>query len=380
MKIKALLSLGFLAISASNAVAQTLVANDVGMGLIISPNVNGNLCAGYQDFIVKVSNYGNNAVTSFDLTWSLNGTVIGQRNFPTALNTYNQPNSTINTNLGMFQLAYNTPTVLKIWTSNPNGTTDNNRTNDTMTYTLTANDAGISLNPMNDTTICYNGTLTLDAGYNAYTDYSWSNGTQAQLNTITQPGRYWIWAYSNQGCQAFDTFDVTEIPEPQLGNLAIADMGQMNFNFSLSNPISVNGVSWNFGDGSPLETGLGSKSHQYQTPGTYTVEVTLSNDCGSILVSREVNAQKATSIKNIDDLVKAISLYPNPAKNSINITYPKNIIQVKSISILNIAGQVVYTTNEPQDLINIENLNTGLYQVMITTNKGVATKKIEIIK
>src|SRR5690606_737503 len=113
---------------------------------------------------------------------------------------------------------YNTPTQLKVWTSDPNGNPDSRKTNDTFTIVLDATDPGIQLNELNDTFMRYNSSLILDAGYSAYTDYPWSNGTQAQLNTITQPGRYWIWAYSNQGCQAFDTFTVTEIGEPAITN------------------------------------------------------------------------------------------------------------------------------------------------------------------
>lgn len=380
MKIKALLSLGLLTLGLQNAQAQTLVADDVGMNLVISPNVNGNLCAGYQDLIVKVSNYGNNTVTSFDLTWSFNGVVQGTRSVSSSLNTFNQANSTVNQNLGMFQLTYNTPVVLKVWTSNPNGTNDNKKSNDTLTYTLNANDPGIILNPLNDTTVCYNGSLTLDAGYNAYTDYTWSNGTQAQLNTIQDPGRYWIWAYNNQGCQAFDTFTVTEIPEPQLGNLAISDIGQMTFNFSLSNPISVTNVTWDYGDGSPMDFGLGIKSHAYATPGQYTVTLTLSNECGSITVTRVIHASQTTSIKNIEELTKAINLYPIPATESINITYPKNLVKLQAVSIINNLGQNVLHVKEPGDLIDITSLNSGLYQLMLHTDKGVATKKIEILR
>lgn len=377
MKLKSLLA--SLLLSATVPAVVNAQTDDVGVNTIISPNINGNICTGYNDLIVKVSNYGTNMVSSFNLTWSLDNIVQGTRNVSSNLNTYNQPNSTININLGMFYLPYNTPTQLKVWTSDPNGNPDSRKTNDTFTIVLDATDPGIQLNELNDTFMCYNSSLILDAGYSAYTDYTWSNGTQAQLNTITQPGRYWIWAYNNQGCQAFDTFTVTEIGEPAITNLGITDLGDLKFNFMLSNPVNVTDVTWNFGDGSPVETGTGNKTHTYANEGDYTVEITLENECGQVVISQVIHVQNITSIKNVKDLVNAINFYPNPATSYLNITYPKNLVEVYSVSLVNTTGQTVLFSESATDLIDVSDIASGLYNVVLHTSKGIASKKVEIL-
>jgi hypothetical protein len=71
------------------------------------------------------------------------------------------------------------------------------------------------------------------------------------------------------------------------------------------------------------------------------------------------------------------TLYPNPARDQINITTDNEIIRV---DIFNQLGQVVYTQTVKN---NYFNLNTsqytdGIYFVRITTDEGVATKKVLI--
>ncbi|WP_298397048.1 T9SS type A sorting domain-containing protein [Flavobacterium sp.] len=67
-------------------------------------------------------------------------------------------------------------------------------------------------------------------------------------------------------------------------------------------------------------------------------------------------------------------LYPNPAKNLLHIEV-KNEIEISSISIYNMLGQVVLTTTNPSNTIEVSNLKTGNYFIKVTTDKGTATSK-----
>src|SRR5690606_8879838 len=143
-------------------------------------------------------------------------------------------NNFVSVNLGNVYYPHNVPITIKAWTSFPNGQIDLDNSNDTLTETITATMQGIILNELNDTTICKGDSLLLDAGFNANTDYTWSNGTQAQENIITLPGTYWLWAYNPSGCQAFDTFEVTISPDPSAGpNVVGIDNGAGNFTFNI---------------------------------------------------------------------------------------------------------------------------------------------------
>lgn len=70
------------------------------------------------------------------------------------------------------------------------------------------------------------------------------------------------------------------------------------------------------------------------------------------------------------------TLYPNPAKNVLNIS-TKSSIEVHSITIYNLLGQVVLAIPNAQNLntVDISSLKTGHYFLKITSDKGSATEK-----
>lgn len=72
-----------------------------------------------------------------------------------------------------------------------------------------------------------------------------------------------------------------------------------------------------------------------------------------------------------------LSVYPNPAKDYVNITNSGSTI-VEKVTIVDVNGRVVKTvTSNSNDVrINISDLNTGVYFMNINTNEGPTTKKI----
>lgn len=64
-------------------------------------------------------------------------------------------------------------------------------------------------------------------------------------------------------------------------------------------------------------------------------------------------------------------LYPNPANGIINIEFPvRNDLRVTKVEIYNMLGQMVYSEDKGSDKINVSNLQTGIYHLKATTNKG----------
>jgi aminopeptidase N len=74
------------------------------------------------------------------------------------------------------------------------------------------------------------------------------------------------------------------------------------------------------------------------------------------------------------ELNKAISVYPNPAKNSIFIQKPSTLL-IDSVTIKNNLGQIVLN-NASSDEIDLTHLNAGIYFVSIKTDGGIFNKKI----
>jgi hypothetical protein len=74
--------------------------------------------------------------------------------------------------------------------------------------------------------------------------------------------------------------------------------GNATVNFA-NTSTGANSYSWNFGDGSPLETGA-SPSHTYTTPGIYTVILTSKSAAGcSETATVVITVQNVTSVRNI---------------------------------------------------------------------------------
>jgi hypothetical protein len=83
------------------------------------------------------------------------------------------------------------------------------------------------------------------------------------------------------------------------------------------------------------------------------------------------------------DLNNQIKVYPNPAKDFVNINISDYANDVTEIKIYNIQGQIVRSIkvqNETIVQIPLDNLTSGFYFAQIYSTKGVSTKKIIINK
>ena len=76
--------------------------------------------------------------------------------------------------------------------------------------------------------------------------------------------------------------------------------------------------------------------------------------------------------------VKGMMVYPNPAKDMLNISAEN----MRRITISNVLGQIVYdkNTNSDNEIINMSQYEAGIYMVRIATENGVAVKRISVAK
>lgn len=79
----------------------------------------------------------------------------------------------------------------------------------------------------------------------------------------------------------------------------------------------------------------------------------------------------AAQVKN-----NKLTAYPNPFADVLNISDVKN---VKSISIVDIAGRIVKTIEKPSSSLQLKELNSGMYMVILNMNDG-SRQTIKAIK
>ena len=115
------------------------------------------------------------------------------------------------------------------------------------------------------------------------------------------------------------------------------------------------------------------------TPNT-TYQIQVQSNCGNSNLSgwSEPITVTTTGIDNY--LLNSITLYPNPAKDVVNVQSTMNNVQLKGIEVIDVYGKVVRTvvetmcTSSLQTQINVSGLAAGMYFVRVTTEQGVATK------
>jgi hypothetical protein len=81
----------------------------------------------------------------------------------------------------------------------------------------------------------------------------------------------------------------------------------------------------------------------------------------------------STAIKESNKLL--FQIFPNPTKDKIVIENKENIT-IKSISILNVTGQIIKHFDHRETHLDISNISSGVVFLRISTNKGDVIKKI----
>lgn len=166
---------------------------------------------------------------------------------------------------------------------------------------------------------------------------------------------------------------VESCPEPTIAGIEIIEDIADHYYFTALDPSNVDSYLWNFGDGetSTEET----PTHAYPNSGTYTVTLTVSNECGEYSTTSSIN-HTAASLEAEEFAL--IQIYPNPTTDFINIK-DVNGLEVETAIILNLTGQVIHS-HKGQNVIHVQSLNSGIYILQIQlTNGKVIQRKFEKI-
>ena len=83
-----------------------------------------------------------------------------------------------------------------------------------------------------------------------------------------------------------------------------------------------------------------------------------------------------TSLATAKFTADTFTIHPNPAKNELHFSSTSGV-EVQSLSIYNLLGQLVQSVSngQPLDVIDVSALNTGNYFIKITSVNGISTEK-----
>lgn len=148
-------------------------------------------------------------------------------------------------------------------------------------------------------------------------------------------------------------------------------LGDLTFQFYVENPIDVIAYHWDFGDGntSTLENPI----NQYTGNGVYSVILTLTIDHICEEKSFEKALDLTVDIHDLKDKEDHLIVFPNPAKDILEVGLHFNNTRIQAYRIWDIQGRLMVDYNDlykRSTQINIEHLNTGSYILEVITNSG----------
>ncbi len=151
-------------------------------------------------------------------------------------------------------------------------------------------------------------------------------------------------------------------------------------------------LKWDFdGDGTWDDSTSSNPTYVYNTPGEYYCKLQVSDpntgDVDTYIDTVNVGAGLAINNPDSDNDNPDLNVYPNPVATSAQIEYTLQeqsdvnitLFDTKGNSIINLVN-AEKNKGVHQVILNKGTLETGIYYLQITTNKGFASKKIIMIR
>jgi len=158
-------------------------------------------------------------------------------------------------------------------------------------------------------------------------------------------------------------------------NVAVAKGGSVTYSIT-DGAHSTSTVAWTCPGGTPATSTNRHPTIVYNTPGTYNVTLTVTNSWGNT-VKLKTGYIYVGGVGINEHSAATVSVFPNPAKDVLNIQGSQNI---QEVSLMNMVGQVVYTqTTDASTLtINTSDLKSGVYNLRIKMADGFINKKVVV--
>jgi hypothetical protein len=246
--------------------------------------------------------------------------------------------------------------------------------------TNVANAAGISASAISlmDAT-CPNSEdgsalVTISGGQSPYT-IEWPSGEATDVATMLNAGTNVVMVEDYLGCRAYATVEISSMSigaTVNLGNDTTLCIGEQ---LMLDAGAGV-GTTYLWSDNS---TG---QMLTVTGPGNYSVLVTNASGCEAFDVI-SVNYITCNPFQNTGtrSVANMVSIYPNPAKNELNVNVAKIRDTEVSITVMDILGNTVYFSNEVSGngyskSIDINSLTAGVYTVKVSYDGEVNTSRV----
>lgn len=211
------------------------------------------------------------------------------------------------------------------------------------------------------------------------------NGATGKTLNVTDSGAYSV-KYTLTGCVSNESVKrtFTKLTKPTVGNIT----GEINPNVGVSNTYSVPALSghsftWVISSNGTILGGNGTNTikARFNTNDSGFINVQSKNSTGCISDAKSIRVYAlSVGLNEIEN--SNFKLYPNPAINELTLEIDSKEYQKGEIKIVNLIGQNVIhkavTLNKGNNtiLLNIAELNKGIYFIELSSNKTKLVRKI----
>ncbi len=240
-----------------------------------------------------------------------------------------------------------------------------------------------AVNLGNDTTVCNNASLTLDAGA-GFSSYLWSTGSSSQsisVNTasLTSGPHLYSVMVSNGICYGSDSIVITK------DNLPYVNLGPDDTICKLSNKVLDAGFGyshyqWSTGDTTQIIILNGSTLGV----GTHSISVSVTSAYGcSNSDEIKITVDNCQSIREIDGGY-SVKIYPNPSKGRFNIKLENKVNDKIMLDVINLQGAFVkrqkieFSAPQTTVTIDLSTLPKGVYLMRLSSGKMLRIERIVI--
>jgi PKD repeat protein len=212
---------------------------------------------------------------------------------------------------------------------------------------------------------CNGDTVTITASTSD--SYLWSTGATSQSISVTSTAAGITVTTTNaNACNGVGT----SAPISVTFNANPAAAGSFTTNGNVATfantSTGATSYSWDFGD--MTNSSAAAPLHAYAANGSYTVTLTAINGNCSDVTTFTVNI--AVGLDELPGV--ALSLVPNPATTSFNVSLTGASLEL--VTVIDAFGRTVL--NATQSEINLGQVANGMYQVVVTTDKGTSVRKL----
>ena len=219
------------------------------------------------------------------------------------------------------------------------------------------------------TTACSGDTVILSSS--TADSYVWSTGQTTQSIALTATSaNITVTTVNVNACNGVGMSQPTSVTFTATPTAAGSFTTSGNVATFANTSTGAGSYSWDFGDFS--NSSASAPTHAYAANGAYTVTLTAINGNCTSTTSFTVNISVA-----LDELQGiTLNLFPNPANQEVNIAL--NGAALESVVVLDQFGRTVKVSMASN--INVSDLASGVYQVILYTDKGNITRRLVVSK